>query len=967
MSIMQFGSLPKVSAQHYYKDQTMKSLLVSKEKIVMKADINFDCIKTKLSEDMSETEKEDFCQQVVYQHVNWFHMLSSDLDNIARHRELIFPPGMPNDIPKFFPEISVNTEKVILSLEDLRFQFSREKAFELIEGYSLYDDPLTFVRELIQNSLDALKMQLWHDIKNDSLVQSWIPPEKRDCLDALAPFDFTDNQALYDRYKIDITVRYDEDKQTARIEFADNGIGIIQQDIKEKILRTGASWSGLTYQKQLQEMPGWLRPTGSFGIGLHSVFAVTNQFRIESCSPKEDAGNVILLHSGKGNGFVFSRTDASIERGTRVILEEVDVNRFLGIEAEDSPYYAQIENPVVERLRYYIEENVISPLFNVNLIDGGTGKIDLSIPCLSNHKVYGHLFDPDMRNRLFNGISLSDVCIKQGYDFALTAYRPLCFAMWDRRQQAMYELKPRVRGVLTSERFIWELVPIDWRHYQNGISFKHIAYMGIELSETDLPMPTMGSIMGRLVFNADFLAGEGKRDITANRKQLKQEKLRKFKADLEQSAKACAMFGRELLTAVVQTNAPRRLLERTIKTATDFWDCPTEFDLCRIHTDWDYIFQGERPTTADKTIYALLVTQSFFAKKLPDINQIIKLCCVFQQAVGEWFVVMAASGQLWTLGKNATKLKENKEFHNELNLALVSKFGEAVEHFLERGHDFFDDVPHDTQSNKYVRNLLERHRDEWRKPSVESSIDLLCNTDWIWILWLSHYEGLPVRSILQDADAYFSRLPGFNYGYGFEKCNTLADLLCHSQITCPVDNINYKLFEIAPFLYAMSWQRIDWNDQTKTFDVAWIRSDYQRPIPVEAEKATIQRWWREKRLSGKHLRSPCFEPYAKLGVPGDGIDFQRDAIVGVFGVDRFEGQLVLIFPADVDGTEFQDFLQQTSNLDQAVAGIMRCEQVQHIIGYIHRHQLNKDMPCTRGEIRAEYERLMRDYVEAVRD
>ena len=61
----------------------------------------------------------------------------------------------------------------IQGLTDLRFSISPEKAFEVIEGANIYDDKFVFLREVIQNALDACKIQMWRDIL-ENRYRSWI-------------------------------------------------------------------------------------------------------------------------------------------------------------------------------------------------------------------------------------------------------------------------------------------------------------------------------------------------------------------------------------------------------------------------------------------------------------------------------------------------------------------------------------------------------------------------------------------------------------------------------------------------------------------------------------------------------------------------------------------------------------------------------------------------------------------------
>ena len=64
----------------------------------------------------------------------------------------------------------------IQGLSDLRFSISPEKAFEVIEGANIYEDKFVFLREVIQNALDACKVQMWRDI-SENRYRSWIKQE----------------------------------------------------------------------------------------------------------------------------------------------------------------------------------------------------------------------------------------------------------------------------------------------------------------------------------------------------------------------------------------------------------------------------------------------------------------------------------------------------------------------------------------------------------------------------------------------------------------------------------------------------------------------------------------------------------------------------------------------------------------------------------------------------------------------
>jgi hypothetical protein len=606
MNILQFGLLPTISAQHYYKHKTMDDPLIDHEEIKMTANISFDEIKQNIPREQyaTETEREDFCAQIVHQHVNWFSMISADLADFSRHKDSIFPPdtAIRKDIPKFVHNINLNAEELQLTLENLRFNFSREKAYELIEGYSLYDDPLTFVRELIQNSLDALKMKMWQDINTEN---SWfaklIQPDKLGNISALMPFDFTNPQELFAHYQIKISVKYDREQKRAKIIFGDNGIGISQEDFRNKIIQTGASWQGDKYQEYLATMPDWLRPTGSFGIGLHSVFAVVDRFRIETCS--KGASQVIVLHSGRKSGFVFSRPDKrNTQNGTRVIIE-VDADRITDQDIDVSPIEKHSANSVLDTLRKYINENIICPLFDIYLYDEDTAinencAMEPIVRKLCDHNIYGKLFDPYIRNRLYDGSILSEEFIDKRYDIAIINLSPLRFFLWDREQYAFYTFKPELFGRYKS-------TPIE-----DNPPHKRITYMGIALRDQE--MKSLYTISQLHILFVEFLAGNGKEDIIANRSRLKKEKLSKVRQQLESSAKAAALFGQGLFSTVIQTKIIKELIVSAEKTADYLSVNP--LDVSGVFNDLKGISPVSKPTAVEQLLYIVFVYRSYMKK-----------------------------------------------------------------------------------------------------------------------------------------------------------------------------------------------------------------------------------------------------------------------------------------------------------------------------------------------------------------
>lgn len=67
------------------------------------------------------------------------------------------------------------------------------------------------------------------------------------------------------------------------VKIRDNGIGISADDIA-KIAAVGTSYENR--EEEIVKMPSWLQPTGTFGIGLQSVFLAADKLTAHTCSRK---------------------------------------------------------------------------------------------------------------------------------------------------------------------------------------------------------------------------------------------------------------------------------------------------------------------------------------------------------------------------------------------------------------------------------------------------------------------------------------------------------------------------------------------------------------------------------------------------------------------------------------------------------------------------------------------------------
>lgn len=129
---------------------------------------------------------------------------------------------------------------------EFHFTFDQEKILELFAGENLYDDSYVFVRELLQNAIDAVLTRKQID-KN--LPPNWKPEIKIRC--------WRDNEG-YDWFRIE-----------------DNGTGMNREIIMNHLLKVGNSYyNSANFKKEIiaSGSDAEYSPISKFGIGLLSCF-----------------------------------------------------------------------------------------------------------------------------------------------------------------------------------------------------------------------------------------------------------------------------------------------------------------------------------------------------------------------------------------------------------------------------------------------------------------------------------------------------------------------------------------------------------------------------------------------------------------------------------------------------------------------------------------------------------------------
>ena len=139
----------------------------------------------------------------------------------------------------------------------------------MLVGHTLYNDSSVVVRELVQNGIDAVRLQTEYEKREGKLYsqgQVWV----------------------------------EWNSQNRELIFWDNGTGMSIQDVENYLLKVGASkYRDETVKKQFPNFSS----ISHFGIGILTCFMVANDIDIITNSieyEKEDIIKIIIVVNVKG-------------------------------------------------------------------------------------------------------------------------------------------------------------------------------------------------------------------------------------------------------------------------------------------------------------------------------------------------------------------------------------------------------------------------------------------------------------------------------------------------------------------------------------------------------------------------------------------------------------------------------------------------------------------------------------------
>ncbi|WP_281909444.1 HD domain-containing protein [Streptomyces olivaceus] len=183
-----------------------------------------------------------------------------------------------NGLDYGFPWKYIDTSKIEAKgflTQTFQFSLDQTKVLDLLTGHTLYNDSDVVLRELMQNSIDAVRLQ--HEERSPREGKVW--------------------------------VRWEPTSRT--LEVRDNGSGMTQAIIENNLLKAGSS----RYQEsEFRKKHPTFNPISRFGIGVLSTFMVADEVEIITCHPDENEARQMSLRSVHGEYLVRTLNKSDIDR-----------------------------------------------------------------------------------------------------------------------------------------------------------------------------------------------------------------------------------------------------------------------------------------------------------------------------------------------------------------------------------------------------------------------------------------------------------------------------------------------------------------------------------------------------------------------------------------------------------------------------------------------------------------------------
>lgn len=815
MAIESVGGLTKNNLIHYYKHESVTAFVID-ENIIS---VNFDIQREKIREEamkfsacrkFDDEDFRDFYDKILIETRNWINWMINITENIKLHwNELqIDIETLSIDI-KY--KILIDGRENVYSNKNMRFSFSKEKAFELIEGYSLYNDCFIFIRELLQNSFDALKKQFWRDILSgrwDHVLNHLKVNGKIDYM-KIQPFDF-DDTSIFDYYRIKINVEQKDMEQTAYFSIEDNGVGISKDDLEERIVNTGNN------DYKMDNMPEWLKPTSAFGIGLHSVFAITETIFIETRTGFDKNAYYINMHSSNQNGYIFMNIGDNQDIrfcdslcGTKIHFKvdmlkcKTDSHRFNFLE-KSNPDYAfsnsEFCNLMIEALQKFI------PRCLFNLVCTFNGK-NVEWEKTYESKYIELLFNNKKRNYIFNQKKSFE-----NYDYAIDETGRI-MTIWNRPEATL---------------MVYYLDSNYLPNYRSQIFCK-------EFCVNNTTIPTSDSYVLPIII--DFWGNSTRKMLNLSRDKLTYEQIEYTISLLKETENIRKEIYFFILKGILEDESIDKWHEEINLTASILFDKEKEFGsiinyfenkvnlMIREHEK--FIFEEySMKILILKHIFSFVIkkVRGYILKAISEMSMKDRLSYIADLKIleedNQLNLIIRENTYFYEYLEHSTHYLKSDDLKYFLDIYILFTIEELFEETLiGNTHINLNDYIHemifkrefgdtyiskasDNMKNDLMMSVNKIHNtisDNWRR-YYNVPINVFFSTPLTLIINYLLIRNQDLFGLEEKIRNELSYVPGYNCGYGFLDCKNVGDIFINTSLRIKNDHLKLELTHMFPFV-----------------------------------------------------------------------------------------------------------------------------------------------------------------------
>lgn len=330
--------VPPDSLLHVGKHKAIDSIQISMKKIKV----------TAVSDDL------EVCKEAS----QWMRNIDNEVEKLICNWNRMVPHKLsgcvlrPSECRVYY---NSGTNEEYQTNSERHFEVNKQELIKLLIGSNIYDTKLDFIREYLQNAMDASKMQFWQDIQAGDYDEYLIYGRDKK---TITPFDFP--KEVYEKYKIRLSAELpleEGDYDNACIIIEDSGIGM-EKECVDIVSNLGSGWKKRErYGKYIPQMPKWLTPTGGFGIGIQSAFMVTDRVEVKTKTRDESKGRRIVLETPDAGGLV-TQNDCDLHHNGTIVKVKIPLNLFLKekyiLQSKDKEYSFELESQ-----EYYENDNGI--------------------------------------------------------------------------------------------------------------------------------------------------------------------------------------------------------------------------------------------------------------------------------------------------------------------------------------------------------------------------------------------------------------------------------------------------------------------------------------------------------------------------------------------------------------------------------------------------------------------------------